>query len=92
MPDGQAWAFPKPLLTGFIGTDGGTVGPRPVVSNGHAVDELIASIAGCDDPRVIMTAAANIAGLMLLANYDLTEEELRGLLVSRPSLPARSAG
>ena len=49
--------------------------------------ELIASIAGCDDPRVIMTAAANIAGLMLLANYDLTEEELRGLLVSRPSDP-----
>jgi hypothetical protein len=79
--DGQAWCFPRPIVRwGYVAEEHG-FGPR--FGWGPEYDRLIAqyrAVGDGDDNRGIIGAQLDIAAFLLTINYELTRDEIGGLV------------
>ena len=91
LADGQEWYFPKPWLAFRpVFRDGKPVDSVRYFSCGPELDSLLEAISSAETLTGQLMAAMALAGLMLLRNYDLTDEELATVLVYRPGDPESS--
>ena len=82
--DGQTWHVPKPWLEIRPTFRGGkAVASYPVPTYGPEIDALLEAISECEDMVAQITAAASLAAYLLRWHYDLTDEDLDGVLVFR---------
>ncbi len=89
--DGQAWTLPRPTLRLFPVRDADgriAVGGGP--SFGAEYEALMDELAGCeaDDATARLTVQFRMAALLLTRNYDLSDRDLRELLVVDAEDPA----
>jgi hypothetical protein len=88
--DGQEWTLPKPVVTGFYPRRNGDGMLEPATGRdlGSAYDELLDQFFVTEDGYEAVKLSLNLAALLLLANYHLTDTDLRRLLYY--ALPADS--
>jgi hypothetical protein len=88
LADGQTWFLPKPWYEVYASFKGGrSVGTRPTLTCGPELDALIEAIGGCEDAHAMLSGAATLGARLMLANYDLADEDLDRLFCYRPREP-----
>jgi hypothetical protein len=82
--DGQVWTLPRPWLRLYPHRDAdGRIGVGGGLSFGPEYEALIDELTDCDpdDQAARLSIQFRLAALLLLRNYDLTDRDLRRLLV-----------
>lgn len=82
--DGQVWTLPRPWLRLYPTRDGdGRIGVGGGRSFGAEFEDLIDDLTECDpdDHAARLAVQFRMAALLLRRNYDLTDRDLRRLLV-----------
>ena len=82
--DGGLWTLPRPWLRLYPNRDDdGRIGVGGGLSFGSDFEELIDELTDCDpdDQAARLAVQFRMAALLLLRNYDLTDRDLRRLLV-----------
>ena len=82
--DGRTWTLPRPTLRLFPVRDAeGRIAVGGGPSFGAEYESLMDELAGCDpdDASARLTIQFRMAVLLLTRNYDLTDRDLRELLV-----------
>jgi hypothetical protein len=81
LADGQTWHLPKPwLVLQPIFSEGKPISVFPFLAYGDEIDDLIVTIGEASDNAEIIIGVATLASWMLAINYDLTDDDLNGLL------------
>lgn len=84
LADGQEWYFPRPMLElnpTFI--NGDVVHLTNCLTSGSELDLLIQMIAEASEPKDQIAKIMTLGALLLLRNYDLTDDELSKLFILR---------
>lgn len=77
LADGQRWAFPKPWVEIYATfADGKAMAPRPVLTVGPELDDLVQALGGCQDNGALLCGAATLGAHMLTRQYELADSEL----------------
>jgi len=82
--DGRAWTLPRPWLRLYPDRDAdGRIGVGGGMSFGVEYEDMIDELTDCDpeDHAARLAVQFRMAALLLLRNYDLTDRDLRRLLV-----------
>ncbi|MDR3621607.1 MAG: hypothetical protein P4L85_19810 [Paludisphaera borealis] len=82
--DGQIWTLPRPWLRLYPTRDGdGRIGVGGGPSFGAEFEDLIDELTDCDpdDHAGRLAVQFRMTAALLLRNYDLTDRDLRRLLV-----------
>jgi hypothetical protein len=84
LADGQPWFIPKPWLeVRPVFRGGKPVNSYRVLTCGPELDALLEAIGECDDLDGQVMALASLAAYLLRWHYELTDEDLDGLLAFR---------
>lgn len=89
--DGREWTLPRPRLRLFPSRDGdGRIGVGGGPSFGAEFEDLVDELTDCDpdDQTGRLAVQFRMAASLLLRNYDLTDRDLRRLLVVDAEDPA----
>jgi hypothetical protein len=89
--DGREWTFPRPMVAGFYPHRGpdGALEFVPGFDLGPEYDRLTDRYVEEEDPRESSELLLNVAALLLLRNYRLTDADLPLLLYRVPATDAR---
>lgn len=90
--DGQAWHFPRPMVRWRHSYRNDIPDPEPYTSLGHDFDAASRAVREAGEATADpIGLVLGLAAAMLTANYDLTRDDLAGLLVYDPGDPSNAS-